>query len=219
MTRTLLTLILVSLSFPATATTDAFPALYDVVGVAEDDVLNVRSGPGTAFEIVGTLAHDAQAVEVISPNERYTWGMINHGEGTGWIAMDFIAPQPGQWHGSFPQFRQCFGTEPFWSLQRDAARIEFSMPDLGPRDGLIAGIFSSLSHRDRFAYRGSFFPSPAGNLDIAMFVRREFCGDGMSDRAYGIQIDMLLTRPDAPGDNSWTGLYSGCCSLTPPPGE
>lgn len=202
-------------ALPAAATVDGWPALHDVVGVAADDVLNIRSDPGTSGQIVGTLAHDATNVEVIRPNEDLTWGLVNSGESTGWVSLAYMRRQPGQWDGAFPNIRQCFGTEPFWSLIYDPPRVSFSSPDMPPRDGLISGLHSSLARRDRFALTGALFPTDAGERDIQIFLRTETCTDGMSDREYGIAIDMLLTRPTSGGDDSGTGLYSGCCSIQP----
>ena len=201
---------------PAMATTDGWPALYDVVGVAADDVLNIRSTPGTSGEIVGTLAHDATSIEVVRPSEDLMWGLVNTGEGNGWISLNFAVPQPGQWDGSLPAMRQCFGTEPFWTLSYDPPRIALTTPEGGTREGLISGIHGSQNHRNAFAFTGAFFPTEAGNRDIHLSVRRADCSDGMSDRAFGLTVDMLVTRPDAGGDDSGVGLFSGCCSIAPP---
>lgn len=200
---------------PAAATVDGWPALHDVVGVAPDDVLNVRSAPGTSGRIVGSLAHDAANVEVIRPNDDLTWGLVNTGEGTGWVSLSYMQRQPGQWDGAFPKIRQCFGTEPFWSLDYDPPRIGFSGPDIPTREGLISGLHGSLARRDRFALTGAFLPTEAGDRDIQIFLRTETCNDGMSDREYGIAVDMLVTRPTTGGDDSGTGLYSGCCTIQP----
>ena len=87
---------------PAWATTDAWPALYDVVGVASDDVLNIRAEPSSGSEIIGTLSHDAEGIEVIRPDEGFEWGLVNVGERTGWISLTYAVPQPGQWYGQIP---------------------------------------------------------------------------------------------------------------------
>lgn len=207
------------LASPALATTDAYPALYDVVGVASDDMLNIRSGPGTQHPVIGTLAPDAEGLEVIEPSEDLGWVKINVGEGTGWVSLAFVVPQPGQWDGNFPEIRRCFGTEPFWSLNYTPPAISLSSIDAPSMDGLISSTYASSGHRGRFAYTGSFFPTEDGDRDIHLSVRREICNDGMSDREYGIAVDMLITRPTAGGNNDGIGLYSGCCSLIPQPSE
>lgn len=65
----------------AAATFDAWPALYDVSGVASDDVLNIRAEPSADAPIIGTLAHDATNVEIIRDGEN-GWGLVNTDEGT-----------------------------------------------------------------------------------------------------------------------------------------
>ncbi len=211
-----LTLLLILAAGPAFATQDGWPALYDVSGVASDDVLNIRSEPGAAGDVIGTLRPDAKDIEVIRANDPQTWGLVNTGEGSGWVSLAFMERHPGNWDGSFPEIRQCFGTEPFWSLAYDPPEIVFSAPDMPPRAGLISGLYSSLSRRDSFAYSGSFFPAETGERVVQLFVQTESCSDGMSDRQYGISVQMLLRQPTAEGDNSGTGLYSGCCSIQPP---
>lgn len=100
---------------PTSATTEGWPALFDVVGVSFDDVLNVRSSPDPDAEIIGDLAPSSKDVEVVRPDDTGNWGLVNSGEGTGWVSLAFLARQPGAWSGQFPDRAQCFGTEPFWS--------------------------------------------------------------------------------------------------------
>ncbi len=204
--------VILVLATPAMATQDGWPALYDVSGVAADDVLNLRAGPSVSEDIIGTLSADTTDVEVVRPNDAGTWGLVNSGEGSGWVSLAFMARQGGQWHGQMPNVTQCFGTEPFWSLKQDGATIALSTPSEATRSGLISGRFRSQTRVDRFAFQGSFFPSDAGERDVLLSLRTEACSDGMSDRAYGISVDMFLSGSDDPEAN---GLYSGCCTIAP----
>lgn len=204
--------LLMFLATPALATQDGWPALYDVTGVASDDVLNVRSAPNAEADLVGRLAPDARNIEVIRPNEALTWGLINTGEGTGWASLAYLERQPGQFDGRIPDIRQCFGTEPFWALTIDPPRATFSTPDDAGRDGLVSGLFRSENRRDRFVFSGAFFPDDFGVLDMQMTLRNEACGDGMSDRAYGYSVDLFLSGSSDPRAHR---LLSGCCSISP----
>lgn len=47
---------------PVWATADG-PDAWAVTGVASDDVLNLRMGPGTEYLIIGALAYDARGVQ------------------------------------------------------------------------------------------------------------------------------------------------------------
>ena len=196
-----------------------WPALFDVTGVSSDDVLNIREAPDARSPIVGTLAPDAGGVELIRPNADESWAVVNTGEGHGWVSLAYLERADETPRTAGPAVRQCFGTEPFWSLVFTPPHITFTTPEVAPRQGLVSSFYASRSHPGRFAETGSLFPGLWGNRDIHLSIRLEACNDGMSDREYGIAVDMLLTRPDQAGDTSGTGLYSGCCSLTAPPSE
>ncbi|MDU8942403.1 peptide-binding protein [Ovoidimarina sediminis] len=186
---------------PAAATIDAWPALHDVVGVAPDDVLNIRSDPSAASAIIGTLAHDAEGIEVIRPSEDFDWGLVNTGEGTGWVSLRYVVPQPGQWFGQIPRVRGCFGTEPFWSLDFSREVPTYSEPD--HEEVLTLGHeMMSLNRRDRAAFLMSGDAGPA-----QLIVTYVACTDGMSDREYGLTADFLRQTGEGPA------LVSGCCSL------
>jgi uncharacterized protein YraI len=61
-------------------------AIYRVVGVAPDDVLNVRQGPGARFPIVGTLPPDSRGVRLASAVECVgVWCQANFQNASGWV--------------------------------------------------------------------------------------------------------------------------------------
>lgn len=199
--RALLTALLVLLAGPAAATQDAWPALFDVTGVALDDVLNVRSAPSATSEIVGALAPDATGVEVIRPDDRQTWGLVNTGEGTGWVSLAYLARLAGQWQGAFPDPARCFGTEPFWTLTfPDGGTVSLRTPEeRSVPAGSVVARLGSANRRDRHGIRIAF---PDGRLSSGV-ISWERCTDGMSDREYGLALDLL----DA------DRVLSGCCTL------
>ncbi len=177
------------------------PALFAVTDVATDDVLNVRDAPGVAGTIIGTLAPDARAVEVIDRDPTGRWGQVNIGEGAGWASLRFLSALPNQ---SFPPIAyQCFGTEPFWDLTVAGTQVTWTA--LGQDTVPLTKDFVAQPMRpDRFAMRA------LGDLSSATAViRKATCSDGMSDRAYGLEIDLILDG----GDHMGTQVYSGCCSL------
>ena len=85
-----------ALALPAIATQDGWPALHDVTGVSAGDALNIRERPDASSPIIGGLASDAEGVEVIRPNERLTWGLVNVGERTGWVSLLYLERRPHQ---------------------------------------------------------------------------------------------------------------------------
>ncbi|MDF1726703.1 MAG: SH3 domain-containing protein [Sulfitobacter sp.] len=203
--RGLFALLLILLAPAAQATQDGWPALYDVTGVAQNDVLNIRAAPSASAPIVGSLRPTAQDVEVIGPNDALTWGQVNSDGRSGWVSLRYLSRQPGQWDGSIPAIRQCFGTEPFWSFRgRPGASGTWSTPEEEEEITLNEGT-GSLNHRGRFAFRGTL-----GGDEIVLAARKAQCSDGMSDRLYGIAVDLLQLGNDGTGT-----LYSGCCSIAP----
>lgn len=197
--RLALLLCLLAFSSPASATVDAFPALYDVFGVEPGDVLNIRAEPSPGGEIVGTLAHDAVNIEVVRTNDEFTWAYIINGESMGWVSLSYVVPQPGQWDGLFPQFSRCFGTEPFWSLVQEEGTATFSGIDLPTVTATIQDKNSPMSHRGRHSFRMG---------DMTAVLSNQYCDDGMSDREFGWEINLIAPGPEQ--------HYYGCCTLQPP---
>ncbi len=67
---------------------------YVVVGVADDDVLNVREGPGVEHPIVAELAPDATGVATTG-FATGDWWEVTIDDGTGWVNSTFLAlPAP-----------------------------------------------------------------------------------------------------------------------------
>ncbi len=65
-----------------------------VILVAQDDVLNTRSGPGVAYEVVATLAPTATGVVLTgrkSPVGSSVWVEIVTDEGSGWVNDYYLA--------------------------------------------------------------------------------------------------------------------------------
>ncbi len=181
------------------------PALHDVHGVAADDVLNIRSGPDAGSGVIGTLAPDATGVEVVERSDDLKWGLVNAAEGAGWVALRFLQRQAGQDYGQFPPVTACSGTEPFWSMTRDAGADHwvYESPD-GPGESLSPSLLLTASGRiDRWAMRFG-----AGGVPGTAVFGLAACSDGMSDRAYGITVDLLLDGATGPA------MLSGCCTLT-----
>ena len=196
----LLAVLLLWVASAATATVDAWPALYDVSGVAADDVLNIRETPSASAPIVGALAPNARNVEVIRLNDAETWGLVNAGERSGWVSLAYMQRQPDQWAGRYPQITSCYGTEPFWGLAVEATRTTLSFFGEVAVDAPGMMRLQSSNRLDRFALR-------AGG--ITAILLEQSCNDGMSDREFGLSIELV-----APVDGN-TMQLSGCCTIQP----
>ncbi|MGB8812398.1 MAG: peptide-binding protein [Paracoccaceae bacterium] len=197
-------LLLTWLASPALA--DTLPALFAVTGVAGDDTLNIRINPDASTEPIGTLPPDAQDVEVITLSGDGRWGMVNGNERAGWVAMRFLARQPGPDWLAMQTPLTCHGTEPFWTLRANPAvgKIGLSQMDA---DIAALGIDWSAPTSGRPDRIGWHITGPATDGFATLQTTR--CTDGMSDQQYGIGIDFFL-KSDA-----GTIGYSGCCSLVP----
>ena len=183
-----------------------WPGLYEVVNVAVNDRLNVRSAPDPTSEILGSLAHDAKGIEVIGraprPSGSGLWGRVNFGERAGWVNMRFLRLRS---EVSRPTSYICFGTEPFWAFtDRVSDGFKFQFPDANPLFFRPRANGQSQNRTDRYFVTGANDETTFGGV-----IRAELCSDGMSDREYGMAIDLGLF-----GEAGATFL-SGCCSVAP----
>lgn len=72
---------------------------YQVVNVASNDTLNVRSGPGTSNPAVGQIPFDGMGIEITGQGvlvRSALWVSVRYAELTGWVNRDYLAEQAGQ---------------------------------------------------------------------------------------------------------------------------
>ncbi|EBA13017.1 SH3 domain-containing protein [Roseobacter sp. CCS2] len=185
----------------ADQTDPPLPALYAVTGVAADDVLNVRAAPNGSAAVIGTLAHDAKDVEVVTLSREGRWARVNTGESAGWTAMQFLAAQDQRYTPlGLPEGLTCFGTEPFWSMTfGESLVLDYASPGRIVRHAIASlspnsNTVSQTDLRYRFVWGSRRDP-------VTAHILPGQCNDGMSDRAYGLYyIDDQ-------------GPRIGCCSL------
>lgn len=196
-----LALILLLAAGQARATNDGWPALYDVTGVAASDVLNIRAEPDAQSEILGHLRHDAAGIEVIRMADDADWGLVNSGEGPGWVAMRYLARRPDQLDYIYPEFTSCGGTEPFWNLSRANGAITYDLMLEEYPEKTEPMIFekTSIGHRHRYSFRTE---------TLVGVISREECNDGMSDLEFGLELNLILLDQNV--------HLQGCCSIQPP---
>ena len=179
----------------AVAQAQELPALFDVRGVAADDRLNIRTGPDASAPRIGAFAPDRTGIEVTARSADGRWGRVNTDERSGWTALRFLTAQPAT---DTPAVAACFGTEPFWTLRRDGATWRWITPAQDTGGIALDPPITAQGRTDSFALTGT-----DGDKPVTAVIRRASCGDGMSDRAYGLHV-ALLRGPT---------LYSGCCTL------
>ncbi len=191
---------------PALATQEyILPTLFDVTGVAQDDRLNIRAAPNAGADILGTLAPDAQGIEVVGNDASGRWARVNTGEQSGWVAMRYLMYRVDVWQDdALPPTLRCFGTEPFWSLAPESDTLVMQTPQtrttLPLRSVVSTGIF-------RDPRRGIVARDTQTRLGATVVPMA--CSDGMSDRAFGLDVTVMIE--DAQG----TTMLTGCCSIAP----
>ncbi|QPH55981.1 SH3 domain-containing protein [Pontivivens ytuae] len=196
--KLLLTVLILLLPTAVTAQ-DTLPALFRVVDVEPDDVLNIRAEPTIEADIIGRLAHDAVAIEV-TVEDAEGWGRINHRDGIGWVSLRFMERQPAPANGP-----RCFGVEPFWELSHDDEQAVWKTPEERRRSGLMTVLPDPL-------------PDALGETVIVELSDRRMtlmstameCSDGASDRLYGLTSRLLIEKDGTPPQ-----LLAGCCTMAP----
>ncbi len=144
----------------------AGPIGYRVVGVAADDVLNVRAGPSASDAIVGTLTHDATGVVVTDTYRHEPWWEVLLADGTsGWAHSQYLEFD-ARWSALFSELACADAPTADAGPQRSAASasnagfvhgFEFlSSPNC---DRLVV----RLGTRDTFDERPPDFPSVAAD--------------------------------------------------------
>jgi N-acetylmuramoyl-L-alanine amidase len=67
-------------------------ATWRVTGVASDDVLNMRSGPGANEGVVGTIPPDGRGVRMVGTCTGQ-WCRVSYQDATGWVNRRFLAAE------------------------------------------------------------------------------------------------------------------------------
>lgn len=192
---------------PAAATQEyILPTLFDVSGVAADDVLNIRAAPSADAEIIGTLAPYARRVEVVAHDESGRWAQVNTRERSGWVALRYLQYRTDVWEeGELPETLSCFGNEPFWSLAKEGEALVFSTPEAPEQAmALDAALSPGVFRSPRRAILAS-----DGARSLTAVMTPMACSDGMSDRAYGLDLTVIVE------DGASPRLLTGCCSIAP----
>jgi len=186
------------LASPAWATPEyILPTLFDVAGVAANDVLNIRERPDAKAPIIGKLAPNARGIEVVA--ERSGWMQVNTAERPGWVNGRYLNYRVDVWEeGRLPAGLACLGTEPFWSLAAAKGNVTLSRPE-GGQTTALRKVLSTGWFRD---------PRRAVVADgLTAVITPAACSDGMSDRAYGLEATVIL------GHGAQAQMLNGCCSI------
>jgi uncharacterized membrane protein len=199
-------LAVVAFIWAGAVTAQELPALYDVSGVRSDDLLNIRMAPDSASDIIGTLAHTAFDIEVVARDASGSWGLVNAGEMAGWVSMYYMSISAAQPWWEMTQPIYCFGTEPFWDVKltpRAWSTFNYFTDAIGPMTPIWeSGAWGSP--------RRMILNHHIPNGEITSYIEAEACNDGMSDRAFGLSLQMFIQSDDGAIPQN---QMRGCCSL------
>ena len=100
---------------------------FKVVGVASNDVLNVRALPNSGSPILSEFQPNTPILDVFSESEDGKWFEVNAGEGTGWIRNKFVEElEVSVFPGSnVPNQLTCFASEPYIDAQFNKTVVSF----------------------------------------------------------------------------------------------
>ncbi|GLQ34555.1 hypothetical protein GCM10007939_08380 [Amylibacter marinus] len=179
------------------------PTIMQVSGLSAGDHLNLRAEPNARSEDIGDLAAGT-FVEVGVVDTSGAWARVIMGERSAWVARRYLTPveTPVLSPSGIAQNLACFGTEPFWNWSlSNGVEVTFSMSEgQRPVETLISNSVSA-NHSLRYG-----LSSP----NWGAVLEKRACYDGMSDRVYALQIDLLGV-----GGNE-IKLLSGCCQIMLP---
>lgn len=185
------------------ASADPLPALFDVTGLNPGQTLEVTRYPGGEGDVLGQLPAGAKAVEVVWITESGGDALVNLGEVSGYVRLGALTEQAGPAWDSLAAPLRCAGTEPFWRLEFDPDRqaLSLSTPET---EATVLDLRQSwhVAQGPAVGLRAE-----GGALSGLAVVRGAICSDGMSDRAYGLGVELFLSDGAA---------YAGCCSIAPP---
>jgi hypothetical protein len=76
-------------------TPEVYLYLARVIGVESNDILNIRSGPGVTYDIVGTIPYDGMGIQVMGSSkyvDQSHWIPIIYDGINGWVNSRYITP-------------------------------------------------------------------------------------------------------------------------------
>ncbi len=186
--------------------------LFQVTGVAQNDVLNIRAEPNPTAEKIGSLPYNAisvKAVGEIRATGSSQWRQIQVDDQTGWVNINFLTPQKPPLTEDpvfFSEPLNCSGTEPFWAFQVNGKQGELDTLSDGGTRILFDTIRTAEARPTVWILRGRQQSTDAST--VAMLEKTNICSDGMSDLTY--RYSLRLDVADGP-------FYAGCCNALSAP--
>jgi uncharacterized membrane protein len=177
---------------------------FSVVGVAEGDVLNMRSAPDPASAIVGSIPPNAPGIAAVgAPTQiaQTTWQRVSYGGNVGWVNARFLSSAASATPAQLAALEHliCFGNEPFWAVQfkTDGSATCEAMCE-GPPGLRVANVSLTAQGEPQ----GFDLLDAEGGVFLSGVMRKTGkCSDGMSDNVH----PYVFSSTGKPGP------YDGCC--------
>lgn len=179
---------------------EGLPAVFQLKGVADDDVLNIRSDPDANAAILGSIKHFDLATEVLRLSDDGKWGLVGLREGNGWVSMRFLQHLPPEDPYALQRPLQCMGNEPFWDVLLHPRGSTYSTPD---QPNTRIEVTSEQIAENGFQVQAEEGPTRTYHLNVV----GQACFDSMSGREFGWNAILFIESPD--GNQAMTG----CCTL------
>ncbi|MGH1411986.1 MAG: SH3 domain-containing protein [Pelagimonas sp.] len=183
-----------------------FPALYNVIDVASDDTLNIRSKPSSKGEVIGVLEHNDAYVQIEAFDASGRWAQVSAGEaGMGWVFARYLQAVPGATFPDWP-YLQCSGSEAAWSLRyADGDGVMYRAGYEGPGRHLASGPIVTASENTK----AKAIMASDGSLHVSALIENAQCWSTMIDAFSGLEATVFVT-----GEQQQ--MMHGCCSLMAP---
>jgi len=205
------------LAAPVFARAELVPLyLYQVVGVAENDSLNIRSQPNARAEIIGTLPANS-FIDVLEASPDESWALVSFDFTTGWVSARFLRiterQNPSTGAPPLPGVLICQSTSPAW----DAT--------LSTRDGFItyevegSPWYEGAEGTQRRISPVTHLTTAQGrSYDKFLFTAGQYtgvlsrarCDDEESASHFAWGLDLILNQ------GAGSSMLSGCCRAAQP---
>ncbi len=210
-------ILLLLFAFPVFSQAEPVPLyLHQVVGVAKNDTLNIRSQPDVRAEIVGALQPDSY-IDVLDTSPDGRWAFVSSGSGSGWVSSRFLHIAEGQNPATgappLPGLLVCQSSGPAWDATLSASEglitYEYEgSPWYEGAEGTQRRI-SPVTHLTN---------APGRSYDKYLFTAGQYtgvltrarCDDEETASRYAWGLDLIINRAEG------VRMLSGCCRAVQP---
>jgi len=186
---------------------------YQVVNVASNDVLNVRSEATSKSSLVGSLEYNAVNIILTGKESRkgkYLWVEIKHNNIVGWVNSKYIEKQTSRGVTQVAKIQAqgfenltCNGSEPDWFMTLDPAKKTLELESISFEKIFFASLEIKPSKNNTNKWFVNANSNNGGEKLSISLIETNQCSVDMSDFTYKYAIN--INREN-------NGVYSGCCN-------